>query len=110
MKATVDAYDGTIDVYIFEPNDPVIQVYQRLFPKLFTPAEQMPANLREHLRYPEVYFRAQAEIFRQFHMRDAEAFYNKEDVWDVAANSATREGESNTYSPTYVVTTLPRFE
>jgi uncharacterized membrane protein (UPF0182 family) len=107
VKATVDAYDGTMHVYVFEPTDPVIQVYMRLFPKLFTPADQMPANLRTHVRYPEVYFRAQAEIFRQFHMRDPEAFYNKEDVWDVAGTGAPQEGESATYSPTYVVTTLP---
>jgi uncharacterized membrane protein (UPF0182 family) len=107
VKATVDAYDGTVHVYVFEPQDPVIQVYMRLFPKLFKKAAEMPANLRSHLRYPEVYFRAQAEIFRQFHMRDEEAFYNKEDVWDVAATLNTREGASNTYEPTYVVTTLP---
>jgi uncharacterized membrane protein (UPF0182 family) len=109
VKATVDAYDGNVHIYVFEPQDPVIQVYERLFPKLFTPAAQMPANLRAHLRYPEIYFRAQAEIFRQFHMRDAEAFYNKEDVWDVAATLASGEGASSTYEPTYVVTTLPGF-
>ncbi|MBY0508310.1 MAG: UPF0182 family protein [Bryobacteraceae bacterium] len=107
VKATVDAYDGSLKIYVFEPNDPVIQVYQRLFPKLFTPSAEMPANLRAHLRYPEIYFRAQAEIFRQFHMRDAEAFYNKEDVWDLAMSTTTQEGGAQTYDPTYVVTTLP---
>ena len=107
VKATVDAYDGTVRIYVFEPQDPVIQVYMRLFPKLFTPSAQMPVNLQEHLRYPEVYFRAQAEIFRQFHMRDAEAFYNKEDVWDLATTQSATEGGSSTYEPTYVVTTLP---
>lgn len=107
VKATVDAYDGTVKVYVFEPNDPVIQVYMRLFPKLFTPSAQMPANLKAHVRYPEVYFRAQAEIFRQYHMRDPEAFYNKEDVWDVATTLSTQETGSTTYEPTYLVTTLP---
>ncbi len=107
VKATVDAYDGNIHIYIFEPQDPVIRVYQRLFPRLFEPASAMPANLRAHLRYPEIYFRAQAEIFRQFHMRDEEAFYNKEDVWDVAATLAAPDSNSSTYDPTYVVTTLP---
>lgn len=107
VKATVDAYDGKVQIYVFEPQDPVIQVYMRLFPKLFTPSAQLPGNLRAHLRYPEVYFRAQAEIFRQFHMRDAEAFYNKEDVWDVASTQSTQEGGAGRYEPTYVVTTLP---
>ncbi len=107
VKATVDAYDGSIKIYVMEPKDPVIQAYLNLFPKLFTPSDQMPANLRAHLRYPEAYFRAQAEIFRQFHMRDAEAFYNKEDVWDLAMSSTSQEGAASTYEPTYVVTTLP---
>ncbi len=80
----MDAYTGKITLYIFDPSDPLIQSYQRLFPKLFQPASAMPADLRRHARYPEVLFAAQAEAYRTFHMRDAQVFYNKEDVWDIA--------------------------
>ncbi len=70
VKATVDAYDGTANLYIFDPTDPIIQAYQRIFPKLLLPASPMPADLRAHARYPEIFFRAQAEIYRTFHMLD----------------------------------------
>jgi uncharacterized membrane protein (UPF0182 family) len=107
IKATIDAYDGTVTLYIFDPTDPIIQAYARLFPKLFQPASQMPADLREHARYPEGMFRIQAEMYRNFHMLDPEAFYNKEDSWDLARGLNTREGRPESVAPTYVVATLP---
>ena len=84
VKATVDAYTGKVSLYVFDPSDPIIQAYENLFPQLFQPASAMPADLRRHARYPEVLFRAQAEAYRIFHMRDPQVFYNKEDIWDVA--------------------------
>ena len=66
----------------------------------------MPAELREHARYPEMMFRVQAEMYRTFHMRDAEAFYNKEDAWDIARYLGP-DGKPEMSSPTYVVATLP---
>ncbi len=107
VKATIDAYDGKVNLYIFAPDDPIIRAYARLFPALLKPAEAMPADLREHARYPEVIFRAQAEIYRTFHMRDPEAFYNKEDLWDIAKNISGQAGKPEMLTPTYVVATLP---
>ena len=66
------------------PAIPIIQAWRSIFPKLFKDASEMPADLRAHARYPQQYFEAQAEIYRTFHMRDPEAFYNKEDQWDLA--------------------------
>lgn len=106
VKATVDAYDGTIQLYIFQPSDPVILAYQSLFPRLFQPASAMPADLRAHARYPETIFRIQAELYRIFHMKDPEAFYNKEDLWDIAKNTSS-SGETPTAAPTYLVAALP---
>ncbi|MDX2182112.1 MAG: UPF0182 family protein [Bryobacteraceae bacterium] len=106
VKATVDAYDGTVRLYVFDDADPVIRAYSRLFPRLFLPASAMPAELREHARYPETIFRVQAEIYRTFHMLDPEAFYNKEDLWDLAKTTASQEGEAAPSTPTYVVATL----
>lgn len=107
VKATVDAYDGTTRLYVFEPDDPLIQAWQRVFPKLFQPAASMPAGLRAHVRYPEALFRVQAEIWRTFHMKDPQAFYNKEDLWDIARYGKSGGESASTASPTYIVATLP---
>jgi uncharacterized membrane protein (UPF0182 family) len=107
VKATIDAYDGTTRLYIFAPDDPIVRAYQRLFPTLFHAAAEMPADLRRHARYPETLFRVQAEIYRTYHMLDPQAFYNKEDMWDLARYTAGQEGQQESVTPTYVVASLP---
>ncbi len=107
VKATVDAYDGETHLYIFAPDDPIIAAYQRLFPDLFLPASQMPADLRAHTRYPETLFSIQAEIYRTYHMLDPQSFYNKEDLWDLARRQAGQNQGAEPVSPTYVVATMP---
>jgi uncharacterized protein len=107
VKAAVDAYTGKVSLYVFDPSDPIIQVYENLFPKLFRPASEMPPDLRRHARYPEVLFRAQAEAYRIFHMRDPQVFYNKEDIWEVAHTLSGQSGQPKSMQPTYVVATLP---
>lgn len=107
VKATVDAYNGETKIYEFESADPILQIYRALFPALFHDEAEMPASLRQHVRYPELMFQVQAEIYRTFHMRDPEVFYSKEDVWDVAQSLA---GDTNTPAPmrpTYIVATVP---
>ena len=106
VKATVDAYDGDTHLYIFAPDDPIIAAYQRLFPDLFLPASEMPADLRTHARYPEMLFRIQAQIYRTYHMLDPQSFYNKEDVWDPAMHAA-QEGTPTPADPTFLMATLP---
>jgi hypothetical protein len=107
VKATVDAYNGDVAIYVFDDSDPLIQAYRALFPKLLQPASAMPASLRQHVRYPETIFRIQAEIYRTYHMRDPQAFYNKEDVWDIARNLYGGENQPQQVLPTYVVATVP---
>ena len=107
VKATVDAYTGRISLFVFDPGDPIIQAYEKLFPKLFQPALEMPADLRRHARYPEAIFRTQAEAYRIFHMRDPQVFYNKEDIWEIARNLFGQSGQPEPVKPTYVVATLP---
>jgi uncharacterized protein len=106
IKATVDAYDGTVKMYVFDEKDPMIQAYRRLFPDLFTPAAEMPADLRAHTRAPETLFRVQAEIYRTYHMRDPEAFYNRADLWDLATSSQ-QGAAAAAVAPVYMVATLP---
>jgi uncharacterized membrane protein (UPF0182 family) len=107
VKATVDAHSGQMVLYVFDPSDPIIQAYSKLFDKLFRPASEMPADLRRHARYPEVLFRTQAEAYRTFHMRDPQVFYNKEDVWEIARSLYGQAGKPEPMQPTYVVATLP---
>lgn len=107
VKATVDAYSGEINLYVFDPNDLLIQAYQRLFPTLFKPESAMPADLRAHARYPEMLFTSQAEIYLNFHMRDPESFYNRSDLWDIAKTSSNPGEPATPVVPTYVVATLP---
>jgi uncharacterized protein len=107
VKATVDAYDGTTNLYVFAPDDPLIAAYQRLFPDLFKPASEMPADLRRHARYPETLFNIQASIYRTYHMLDPQSFYNKEDVWDIALHSSAQSNGTTPMEPSYVMATLP---
>lgn len=107
IKATVDAYDGTARLYVFDPEDPLIRAYQRLFPDLFTPVSEMPADLRAHARAPETLFRVQAEVYRTYHMRDPESFYNRANLWDLATYTQGQNATAQTVSPTYMILTLP---
>ncbi len=107
VKATVDAYDGTVHLYVFDPTDPLLGAYRNLFPDLFEPASSMPADLRQHVRYPEEIFAAQADIYRLFHMRDPDTFYNKSDAWDTAKGSDQQTSKPAPVAPAYVVATLP---
>ncbi len=107
VKATVDAYHGTTQLYLFDDSDPIIRAYANLFPALFRPMEAMPASIRAHARYPEMIFNIQAEIYRTFHMRDPTVFYNKEDIWDVGKSLAGADDTAERMQPTYIVATLP---
>lgn len=106
VKATIDAYTGETNFYIFDEEDVLIKAYARLFPALFKPASSMPPDLRAHTRYPETLFSVQAEMYRTFHMREPEAFYNRADLWDLAKTSQQDQGTGSVL-PTYVVATLP---
>jgi uncharacterized membrane protein (UPF0182 family) len=107
VKATVDAYDGDTKLYIFDDQDPLILAYQKLFPGLMLPASAMPADLRAHTRAPEGLYRAQAEIYRTYHMRDPESFYNRADLWDLATYTTGQGGKPEPVTPNYLVATLP---
>jgi uncharacterized protein len=83
VKVTVDAYDGTVAFYISDPDEIMAKVYSRIYPGLFKPLSAMPADLREHVRYPHQYLALQAAIFGAYHMTDPKVFYNKENLWEI---------------------------
>ena len=107
VKATIDAYNGDVRLYVFDSADPLIQGYSRLFPELFSSASQMPADLRAHARSPEFIFRTQAEIDRAYHMRKPESFYNRADSWDLATSTMGQAGSPEPVKPSYMLATLP---
>jgi uncharacterized membrane protein (UPF0182 family) len=85
VKAVVDAYDGTLSFYISDPDDVLAKVYSRIFPQLFKPMTDMPADMRKHVRYPHQFLQLQATMFASYHMTDPKVFYNKENLWQVPA-------------------------
>jgi len=81
VKVVVDAFHGSVDFYVFEPQDPLIRVWDRVFPGLLKPAEQMPEELLVHVRYPIDLLLAQGLVYAKYHMTDPAVFYNQEDLW-----------------------------
>jgi uncharacterized membrane protein (UPF0182 family) len=84
VKATIDAYDGTIKFYVVDTKDPIIRTYRKAFPQLFSDVSAMPAELRQHWRYPEDLFNAQTEQYALYHITDPVQYFNKQDIWDIA--------------------------
>ncbi len=89
VKAVVNAYDGTIDFYVVDSKDPIIQSYQDIFPDLFSPETGMSSDLLDHIRYPEDLFTIQSDMYRDYHMTDPKVFYADEDPWVIPTDSST---------------------
>ncbi len=85
VKVTVDAYNGSVNFYISDPDDVLVKVYKTIFPELFKPLSGMPDDLRRHIRYPKGFLQVQADVYATFHMTDPKVFYNKEDLWEIPA-------------------------
>ena len=83
MKVVINAYDGKVTFYQMDSTDPLANAWGKVFPGLFTPGDQMPADLRRHMRYPEDLYSVQADMLTTYHMTDPVIFYNKEDVWEI---------------------------
>jgi uncharacterized membrane protein (UPF0182 family) len=105
VKATVDAYDGTLTYYIADPGDPLIRVYAKAFPGLLKPLAEMPPDLQTHIRYPEDLLGVQARMFATYHMQDPQVFYNKEDLWVIPR--LAQEGREREMEPYFTVMRLP---
>ena len=105
VKVVIDAYNGTVRFYVADPSDPIIATYQRIFPRLFEPLAAMPQDLQKHIRYPEDLFFIQAQVYRTYHMKSAEVFYNREDLWQFPRQPTG--GEGATMAPYYIIVRLP---
>jgi uncharacterized membrane protein (UPF0182 family) len=127
VKATVDAYNGTVKFYIVDPTDPIVTAWSKAFPRLFTPQDQIPVELTAHFRYPEDLFRVQTNMYARYHVNDATQFFQRDQFWSVAqeppqtvdpasaqiTTSSTNNGITTTttraarFSPYYTLLDLP---
>jgi len=105
VKITIDAYNGTVNYYISDPNDPIIQTYAAAFPTLFRPMSQLPEGLEAHLRYPEDLFRIQTEQYTVYHMTNERVFFSKEDQWKIPTEIF--QGGEQEIEPYFVLLNLP---
>ena len=110
VKAVVDAYDGTTTFYVFDASDPIVEAYRAIFPRLFQDGSAMPADLRAHVRYPEMLLALQADVYCLYHMTDPRVFYYREDLWTVASDVSAgdqRDKAASPMDPNFVLMTLP---
>ncbi len=98
VKATIDAYSGAVNFYVFDDSDPVVAAYRTAFPALFKNAEEMPAGLRAHVRYPETLIKTQGDVFGLYHTQSAKMFFGREDVWSIAREAAVNNNANKTNS------------
>ena len=107
VKVVVDAYNGTLNYYIWDETDPIVRTYARIFPDLFKSADEMPEGLKSHVRYPQDFFSVQAERYLKYHMQDPQNFYNNEDLWAIPNEKFGQEDTLQEVEPYYVIMRLP---
>ncbi|GAB3183875.1 UPF0182 family protein [Nesterenkonia halophila] len=102
VKATVDAYNGSVDLYAWDEEDPILKAWEKVFPDALQSYEDMSAELMDHVRYPEDMFRVQRELLGRYHVSDAGAFYEDNDAWSVPDDPT--EDDSSVKQPPYYMT------
>jgi uncharacterized membrane protein (UPF0182 family) len=108
VKVTIDAYNGDVSFYVVDEEDPIVKTYLRIFPDLFQPFDEMPTDLKKHVRYPKDLFKIQVGTYTKYHMEDSQVFYNQEDLWQVPDELY---GDSRQeMEPYYIILKLPEEE
>jgi len=107
VKATVDAYDGTVVLYQWDDKDPVLKTWMKAFPNTVTPKSKMSPQLLEHIRYPEDLFRVQREVLSSYHVQTAAAFYGGQDFWRVPRDPSTFGANAGAQPPYYMTLEMP---
>ncbi|GAB3692929.1 UPF0182 family protein [Corynebacterium nasicanis] len=103
VKATVDAYDGTVELYEFDTEDPVLKAWKGIFPDTVKPESEISAELRQHLRYPEDLFKVQRDLLARYHVDDPGVFFTNDAFWSVSEDPTAPEGRNNLNQPPYYV-------
>jgi uncharacterized membrane protein (UPF0182 family) len=107
VKATVDAYDGTVVLYQWDEKDPVLKTWMKAFPNTVTPKSKMSKELLEHIRYPEDMFRVQRDVLSSYHVQTAAAFYGGQDFWRVPRDPSTFGANAGAQPPYYMTLEMP---
>ena len=105
VKVTIDAYTGDVVFYMMDEKDPIVKTYARIFPDLFKPFIEMPADLKKHIRYPKDLFKIQMETYTKYHMEDVQVFYNQEDLWQIP--DELYGDRRQVMEPYYIIVRLP---
>ncbi|WP_344224178.1 UPF0182 family protein [Kocuria atrinae] len=106
VKATVNAYDGSVELYAWDDQDPVLKSWQKVFPETIKPYSDMSADLMSHVRYPEDMFKVQRELLNRYHVTEANSFYASDDVWSVP-NDPTQQNRDVAQPPYYLSMRMP---
>ena len=107
VKATVDAYDGTVKLYQWDTKDPVLATWSKAFPGTVTPKSAMSKSLLEHIRYPEDLFGVQRDVLSSYHVKTADAFYGGQDFWRVPTDPSSLGANAGIQPPYYMTLQLP---
>ncbi len=105
VKATVDAYDGTVKLYQWDTQDPVLKTWMKAFPDTVKPKSEIKGDLLEHLRYPQDMFKVQRELLTRYHVTDPAQFYSGSDAWQVPDDPTNKDG--NAVPPYYLSMKMP---
>ncbi|WP_296647819.1 UPF0182 family protein [Rhodoluna sp.] len=106
VKATVDAYDGSVKLYAWDEKDPILKTWSKIFPSTLLPISEMSGELMSHVRYPADLFKMQRAILGTYHVDDAGSFYSQEDAWMTPNDpvSASSSSSSANLQPPYYLT------
>lgn len=107
VKATVDAYDGTVDLYEFDTEDPVLKAWEGVFPGVVKPESEISDELRQHMRYPEDMFKVQRNLLAKYHVDDPGVFFNNDAFWSVPEDPTAGEAQGLNQPPYYVLASDP---
>ncbi|UOE46100.1 UPF0182 family protein [Agromyces larvae] len=107
VKATVDAYDGTVKLYAWDEQDPILQTWQKIFPTSLSPMSEMSGDLMSHVRYPEDLFKVQRAVLGRYHVDQASAFYSREDAWKTPEDPTQPQASTLLQPPYYLTMQMP---
>lgn len=112
VKATVDAYDGSVDLYAWDPDDPVLKAWEGVFPGQYKPISSISGDLMSHMRYPESLFKVQRQLLGKYHVTSASQFFSGEDFWQTPEDPSQKKATDSTgkgalQPPYYLTMQLP---
>ncbi len=108
VKVVIDAYNGDVEFYVSDPDDPLVQTYNSIFPEMFSTMDEMPEGLMDNIRYPEGLFTLQSEMMQLYHITDANQFYSREDLWAIPFEQSF--GQEQLMEPYYTILQLPGYD